>query len=68
MTHREIFEAFTKIFAISNNPVQKWWKKGNNTLRIRLKTGPDVIFTYLSPDEWKIETSFALTELLKNGI
>lgn len=59
---KEIYKAFKRLFP-SLKPVM-WWKNSKpSTIRIRLELKDydpfgkyDVLFTYISDTEWKIET------------
>ncbi len=59
---KEIYKTFKRLFP-SLNPVM-WWKNSKpSTIRIRLASKDnsqfdkcDILFTYISDTEWKIET------------
>lgn len=56
MTHKKIFETFTKMFPMWRSDVSAWFPYGNN--RIKIKTGHKkvFIFTYFNETNWSFKT------------
>ena len=59
---KEIYKTFKRLFP-SLNPVMWWRNSKPSTIRIRLESKDnypsgkcDILFTYISDTEWKIET------------
>ena len=66
MTHKDILKMFNKLFPTIK--VNRWWKKGTNTIRIRtdfINIRNDIFFTRINSLDWKIETKGAF-ESVKN--
>jgi hypothetical protein len=65
MTHKNVWEKFKECNGIVTDMVSCWFPNGKNSIRIRLKedreefkswAGNDLVFTYKSKKEWKLET------------
>lgn len=66
MTYKALLELYNEMFP--KCPAVRYWKKSTHSLRIRVGApSQDVIFTYFSPLEWKLET-IAMWEKSKDGI
>ena len=65
MAHSEIWKKFKERFDPDANVVECWFPNGKNSVRIRLKEGGDIIFTYKSKKVWKVETVDSYLEGIK---
>jgi hypothetical protein len=54
--HVELFKVFKKVYPITDEEIKCWFTNGKNSVRVRLRIGVDLIFTYDSKKNWKIET------------
>lgn len=56
MTHNEVWKRFKEHFDPDANVVECWFPNGRDSIRIRLKGGGDIVFTYKSKKVWKVES------------
>ncbi len=56
MTHNDVYEQFKKTFPFYASQIEEWFPNGKRSIRIRLVTGQDFIFTYNGPEELSFET------------
>ena len=56
MTQQDVFEQFKKIFPQYTDRTEAWFPNGKHSIRIRLLTGHDFIFTYNNHEQWSFET------------
>ena len=64
MIRKDVFEAFKDITHMSDERIDTWFPNGRNSVRIRLKTKQELIFTYQSKNYWRLETKGAfLTDM-----
>ena len=64
MTRKDVFEAFKDIAHISDERIDTWFPNGRNSVRVRLKTKQELIFTYHTKNYWRLETKGAfLTDM-----
>lgn len=57
MTHNNVLLKFKVLFPQYAGPMTEWFPNGKNSIRVRYsKTRPDVIFTYNSTKDWRLET------------
>jgi len=54
MVHSKVYEYFKAIFP--GGLVDKWFPAGYNAVRIRYKTGREVVFIYEDSNKWCLET------------
>ena len=54
MTHKDLAKLFEEKFP--SIAIKQFWKKGPTAIRVRCKDGTDVVFTYISKTEWKLES------------
>lgn len=47
--------------------LKEWFPNGRNSIRVRLDTGKEFIFTYNSSDDWKIESVGSFLKGLNRG-
>ena len=65
MPHKELVVIFAQMFPAMK--IKRFWRKGPTAIRVRLSDGTDVVFTYFSKTEWKLE-SMALWEKSVDGL
>lgn len=56
MSHSEIFKKFNNIFRELAQSINTWFANGKDSIRVRIKSGSDFIFTYKSDTDWRYET------------
>lgn len=56
MSHTEILRKFKEIFRIKDETIDTWYPNGKNSVRVKLITYEDLIFTFISEDDWRVET------------
>ena len=64
MTQRDVFKAFMEISRTTEQDIEAWFPNGRDSVRVRLKNKKELIFTYDSPNYWRLETKGAyLTDM-----
>ena len=56
MSHDYIYERFKVISNFTDGSVDRVFVKDKNSIRVRMKSKDEFIFTYISPDKWRLET------------
>lgn len=56
MIHAEVFEKYKQIFVRDSVNVEAWHPNGFNSVRVRLKTGEEYVFSYVNDRTWSMET------------
>jgi hypothetical protein len=56
MNHEKVWEKFKERNGLVTDIVVCWFPNGRNSIRVRLRGGGDLIFTYISKKKWKLET------------
>lgn len=56
MGHEKVWEKFKERNGLVTDIVVCWFPNGRNSIRVRLRGGGDLIFTYISKKKWKLET------------
>ena len=56
MTHEEIFDLFKYQFSLLDSKIEDWFPNGANSIRVRCFDRCDVVYTYQSPTNWRLET------------
>lgn len=56
MSHSEIFKKINNIFRELAPSINTWFANGKDSIRVRIKSGSDFIFTYKSDTDWRYET------------
>ncbi len=65
MVHEDVYKKFELYFPIfAGENVDTWFTNGKNCIRVRLKNGQSLIFSYGGKNEWRLETT---KSFLKNG-
>lgn len=67
MTHKDVYKYFKLIMPEYAKNLSEWFPSGKNTIRIRFYTGPEFIFTYNCPENWRFETINSFIESMKGG-
>lgn len=61
MTHREVLSKLKDFYPVNKESIIRWFPNGDSSIRVRLANGAEVIFTYMSPHKWRLESSNAFT-------
>lgn len=56
MTHKKIYETFSKMFPMWRSDVEAWFPYGNNRIKIRTINKKMFIFTFLSDGDWDFKS------------
>lgn len=56
MSHEVIYNIFKRMMPIYGDKVIMWFPNGYSSIRIRLSTKEEYIFTYSSDRNWRFET------------
>ena len=56
MTHKALFDIYKMLLGGFLGSVETWFPNGKNSIRVRLTTRQEVIFTYTNDKKWRIET------------
>lgn len=56
MTHTEIIKKFIEVYPICTDEIKCWFPSGKNCIRIRTFAYGEIMFTYKSKKEWRIES------------
>lgn len=63
MLQTNVFEIYKSIFDLG--AIDVWFSNGYNSIRIRYRNKKEVIFTYMSDANWKLETLDMFIESIK---
>lgn len=55
-TYGDIYFIFSLMFPATYKNVVNYRPQGENAIRIELKDGRDLVFTYDTPNQWLLET------------
>lgn len=68
MLQIDIFEKFKEMFPKYADGIRDWFPNGRGSVRVVLKSGYEVVFTYECDTNWILETKMSfLNRLLRNG-
>lgn len=67
MLQEEVLKHFKRIFPPFSTQMTEWFPNGRNSVRVRVKSGSDFIFTYHSESDWCLETVDAFVKRLKGA-
>ena len=56
MTHIDVYKHFEMLFPEKAEKGIKYFPNGKNSIRVRNVNKPEMIFTFKSPLDWKLET------------
>ena len=56
MLHTEVFDKFKEISHIKDESIECWFPNGRNSVRVRLRSRIELVLTYWSQLNWKLET------------
>lgn len=68
MIHSELFKKFAAVFPVWANDTKEWFPNGKNSIRIRLKTEKEYIFSSENEDAWRFETISSFLNSMNGGI
>lgn len=67
MTHVEVYKQFDSMFPEISKHVEEWFPNGKNSVRVRIKSGSDFVFTYNDWNDWCYETVDSFIRKLRGG-
>lgn len=67
MKHVEVYENFERMFPERAIFVEDWFPNGKDSIRVRIKSGSDFIFTYHNWLDWSLETIESFIRKMKGG-
>ena len=67
MLHTEVFDKYKKVFYREVPNIDVWHPNGFNSIRIRLKTGEEYIFSFVNDRMWSMETLDNFIKSLTNN-
>lgn len=56
MVHTDIYKIFKQYFPEFEDKTMIWFQNGKNSIRAELNTKQQLIFTFNSERDWKLET------------
>ena len=56
MFHKEVLERFKTICGVDDECIKEWFPNGKNSVRVVLKNDYQLILTYNSVKDWRLET------------
>lgn len=56
MTHSEVLSRFQTYFPGLYGDIDLWFQNGKHSIRVRLKDRRELIFTYHSDSDWRLQT------------
>ena len=65
MLQEDIYKQFIRQFPQYSKQVTGWFPNGRNSVRVRLYSGSDFIFTYQGNSDWCFETVDSFIRKLK---
>ena len=71
MSHSDVFAVFKDIYLIRESGVlvDKWYPNGKNSIRVKLiGSHTELIFSYKSRHNWKLETRDSFVDELSNSL
>lgn len=66
MSHKKIYYIFSDFFRKLTKDVIEWYPNGLNSIRVRTKE-TDYVFTFVSEENWKLETVESYISGMKGG-
>ncbi len=67
MKHVDIYKRFKAQFPEYNKQIEDWFPNGKNSVRVRVKSGSDFVFTYDDHEDWCFETVESHIRKMKGG-
>lgn len=67
MTHNDVYRHFEKLFPIYRDITDCWFENGMNSIRVRLTSRKELIFSFNKSDDWKLETVTRFLNEKKEG-
>ena len=67
MKHVEIYEKYKEMFPELAIHIEDWFPNGKDSIRVRVKSGSDFVFTYHNWTDWCYETVDSFIRKLKGG-
>lgn len=65
MPHKQVYLLFARKFPSLASEAKDWMQNGKNSVRIRLRNGREVIFTYNNDNDWCMETTKSFIKHMK---
>ena len=67
MKHVEVYEKLKELFPMYVENSEDWFPNGKDSIRVRIKSGSDFIFTYHNFYDWCYETLESFIRKMKGG-
>lgn len=67
MKHVEVYEKLKEMFPMYARYSEDWFPNGKDSIRVRIKSGSDFIFTYHDWHDWCLETVESYIRKMKGG-
>lgn len=67
MKQEEVYKKFKSHFPEYDKHVEEWFPNGKNSVRVRLISGSDFIFTYNDWFDWSFETIESYIRKMRGG-
>jgi hypothetical protein len=67
MKHEDVYKQFSKQFPEIAIHVEDWFPNGKDSVRVRIKSGSDFVFTYHNFYDWCYETLESYIKKMKGG-
>lgn len=65
MLQKTVYERFTEYFPTFANEATAWFPNGRNSVRVRLLSKRDLVFTYNDISDWSLETVDSFVKRMK---
>lgn len=67
MVHKKVFQIFSKGFPQYKDVIGVWYPNGKNSIRVVKTSGKEMIFTFNSEKDWKLESVDSFVNAMKGG-
>ncbi len=67
MIHTEVYKKFITMFPEVSEHLETWFPNGKNSIRVRVKSGSDFVFTYNDWTDWCYETVESYIKKMRGG-
>lgn len=66
MSHIDVYKKFLVYFKVREDDIDCWFPNGKGSIRVRMQSREELVFTYIGLKNWKIETIHSFMEGLKS--
>lgn len=67
MNHVDIYEKYKQMFPELAEFIDDWFPNGKNSIRVRINSGSDFVFTYNNWTDWCYETVESHIRKMRGG-